>query len=126
MTGRPAPRRDGRRALGNRGEDVAALWYEGRGFEVLDRQWRCREGEIDLVLALGSMVVFCEVKTRTNSGFGTPAEAVTPVKQRRIRLLATRWLDAHPQHRGELRFDVAAITWARGASPEVEIIPGAF
>lgn len=110
-----------RRALGAHGEGRAARWYEARGYTVLDRNWRCREGELDLVLARGRTVVFCEVKTRSSTAYGTPAEAVTRTKQLRIRRLAMRWLDEHAARAGSLRFDVACVL---GTS--VEIIESAF
>ncbi len=81
-----------RRALGARGEEQAAAWYVEQGYEVLARNWRCREGEIDLVCAKGRRLVICEVKTRSSAAYGHPAESVTPTKARRLRLLATRWL----------------------------------
>lgn len=109
------------REIGAQGERLAAAWYEERGYEVVDRNWRCREGELDLVLRLGRQIVFCEVKHRTGLGFGSPAEAVTRAKQQRIRHLAARWLqDAKPRH-GEIRFDVAAVL-----DGEVEVLEGAF
>ena len=114
--------------LGARGEELAASWYVGAGYSVLDRNWRCREGELDLVLARERLVVFCEVKTRTGAGFGVPAEAVTLAKQRRLRHLATRWLVERPAGEvwPDLRFDVACITLRPGAPPDVEIIEAAF
>ena len=115
----------GRRALGAHGERLAATWYETRGARVLDRNWRCREGEIDLIVAVegssGPVVVFCEVKTRSGTAFGTPAEAVTPAKQARIRRVAMRWLDQHPAHRGAIRFDVATVVAGR-----VTVLEAAF
>ena len=77
-----------------------ARWYADAGYRVLDRNWRCREGELDVVVARGSVLVFCEVKTRRSTAFGVPAEAVTVTKQRRLRTLAMRWLDAHPDSAG--------------------------
>jgi putative endonuclease len=120
-----ARRPDPRRHLGNVGEDAAAAWYRDRGFEVLARNWRVREGEIDLVVRRGSTIVFCEVKTRSSDRFGLPSEAVTPVKQRRLRTLAMLWLGAHPGTRGELRFDVASVTPA-GETPAVDVVENAF
>lgn len=116
----PAGRRT---ALGTAGEEAAAAWYCSAGYQILARNWRCREGELDLVVRQGPILVFCEVKTRTTDRFGTPAEAVTPAKQRRLRRLATRWLqEADPRPRpGVIRFDVAAV---RGSL--VEVIPAAF
>jgi putative endonuclease len=97
------------RALGAAGEAAAAAWYEARGYRVLARNWRCREGELDLVLAHGGTVVFCEVKARSSAAFGVPAEAVTRTKQQRIRLLATRWLESSGARPKALRFDVACV-----------------
>ena len=111
----------GRRALGARGEALAARWYEAHGYTVVARNWRCRAGEIDLVLARGRTVVVCEVKTRSSTAYGTPAEAVTPAKQLRLRRLALRWLDENEVRRGPLRFDVACVV-----GNSVEVIESAF
>jgi putative endonuclease len=97
------------RAVGAAGEAAAVAWYEARGYQVLARNWRCREGELDLVLAQRGTIVFCEVKARTSAAFGLPAEAVTRTKQQRIRLLATRWLEATGTRPTTLRFDVACV-----------------
>ncbi|HEY6531831.1 MAG TPA: YraN family protein [Acidimicrobiales bacterium] len=111
----------GRRALGARGEGLAARWYEAHGYVVLARNWRCREGEIDLVLARGRQVVVCEVKTRTSTAYGTPAEAVTRTKQLRIRRVAMRWLDEQEVRPSGLRFDVACVMGSA-----VDVIEAAF
>ncbi len=111
---------DRRRALGAHGEALAAAWYEARGYEVIDRNWRVREGEIDLVLERGREIVFCEVKTRSSTAFGYPVEAVTATKQRRLRKLAALWLSTTGR-RGSLRFDVASVM-----DDEVEVIEAAF
>ena len=95
--------------LGNRGERIAAAHLIDSGLRVLDRNWRCREGELDIVAREGNALVFCEVKTRRATGFGHPVEAVTPRKQRRLRTLAQRWLAAHDEHAPELRFDVVGV-----------------
>ena len=111
-----------RRALGASGEERAASWYEEHGYRVLARNWRCRDGELDLVVAHGRTVVFCEVKTRTSDAFGTPAEAVGHAKRARIRGLAARWLDGEAPFRPVgIRFDVVAI---QGTT--LEVIEGAF
>jgi len=108
--------------LGRTGEALAAGWYTSQGYDVLARNWRCRDGELDLVVARGRFVVFCEVKTRSSERFGTPAEAVTRQKQMRIRRLAARWIeDAAPGRPRAIRFDVACVM--DGA---VEVIQGAF
>jgi putative endonuclease len=116
---------DARRDLGTRGEDAVADWSEERGYVVASRNWRVREGELDLVLQRGRTVVFCEVKTRRGDAFGTPFEAVTITKQRRIRTLAVRWLSEHRVRARELRFDVAAVR-ERETGVTVDVIEAAF
>ena len=115
---------DQRRALGAAGEAAVAAWYTAAGYEVLDRNWRCREGELDLVVRRDQVIVFCEVKTRRNDAFGAPVEAVTAQKQRRLRTLAVRWLGEQGGG-GELRFDVASVRPGRGRL-EVEVLEDAF
>lgn len=112
-----------RQRLGVAGEDRAAAWYRSQGYVVLARNWRCRDGELDLICAKGHQVVICEVKTRSSLAFGHPAEAVTATKQHRIRGLASRWLsEGDPPFRPhEVRFDVAAVL-----PGEVSIIEAAF
>ena len=88
---------------------------------MLDRNWRCDSGELDLVVTRDGLVVFCEVKARASERFGPAAAAVDARKQRTLRGLATRWLTAHPGRREGIRFDVATVTGTR-----VEIIPSAF
>ena len=96
-------------ALGSHGERIAAAYLTGSGLTVLDRNWRCREGELDIVARDGDALVFCEVKTRRGVGYGLPVEAVTFAKQRKLRVLAQRWLAAHDEHALELRFDVVGV-----------------
>ena len=111
-----------RAALGAAGEAAAARWYETGGYTIVARNWRCRDGELDLVVAKGRLYVFCEVKTRTSDAFGLPAEAVTRQKQARIRRLAARWLEeAAPARPRSIRFDVASVQ-----DGVVEMIEGAF
>ena len=99
-----------------------AAWYRDHGYEVLARNWRCREGEIDLVLRDGRRFVFCEVKTRTTDAFGAPVEAVTRAKQMRLRRVAARWLeDEAPVRPREIRFDVASVL-----AGDIEVVQGAF
>jgi putative endonuclease len=104
---------DDRRRLGFTGEDAAVAWYVARGYEVVARNWRCRDGELDLVVRQGRVYVFCEVKARTTDAFGAPVEAITRTKQARIRRLAARWLDeAAPVRPREIRFDFASMLGA--------------
>src|SRR3954469_1570506 len=104
--------------LGRSGEDLAVAHLEADGFDVLDRNWRCREGEIDVVARDGAQLVVCEVKTRTGVGFGTPLDAVTPVKLTRLRRLALRWREQRglPWVR-DIRVDVIGIVQPRGGDP---------
>jgi putative endonuclease len=98
-----------RRLLGVEGEAAAARWYQAHGYEVVARNWRCAEGELDLVAKRGSTLVFCEVKTRSSDRFGSPAEAVTFARQRRLRGAALRYLASGESRAKHLRFDVAEV-----------------
>lgn len=126
----PAPRGsaapDPRRALGRRGEDLVADWYEAAGYRILARNWRSREGELDLVVSRGRTVVFCEVKTRRSTRFGAPVEAVTATKQRRIRTLALQWLATQSSPGVDLRFDVASVLFPSEGKPVVEVLEAVF
>lgn len=113
-------------ALGKRGEDVAAEYLAGTGLVVLSRNWRCREGEVDLIATDGERVVVCEVKTRSATGYGEPAEGVTPAKAARIRRIAAEWLRAHRVGWCEIRFDVVAVLVPQGGPVTVEHLKGAF
>ncbi len=98
-----------------------AEWYEHNGYQVVERNWRCREGELDLIVRKGRTYVFCEVKTRASDAFGAPQEAVTRTKQTRIRHLAARWLSEGTVRAVGIRFDVASVLAGR-----VEVLEGAF
>ena len=108
-------------ALGRFGEDVAARHLEDAGLQLLARNWRCRAGELDIVAwdPTDRCVVFCEVKTRSGSGYGTPAEAVTAAKGRRLRRLAAVWLAQGQGPRGDVRFDVVEVLRDRQAPLQV-------
>ena len=109
------------RSLGAAGEEMAAAWYLARGYSIVCRNWRCRDGELDLVVRRGQELVFVEVKARRTSRFGLPAEAVTPAKQQRLRRLAVRYLQDTGARGGRLRFDVVAILGGT-----LEVIEAAF
>jgi putative endonuclease len=123
---RSAARPDPRRALGTRGEMAVARWYEDQGYQVIERNWRCREGELDLVLERGRVVVFCEVKTRRSDRFGAPVEAVTHKKRRRLRVLAAKWLDERQAAVRDLRFDVASVSPGADGQFVIEVLESAF
>ncbi len=99
-----------RRAVGAYGERLAERHLNEQGLVVLARNWRCGDGEIDLILRDGDDVVFCEVKTRRSDTYGTPAEAVSRTKVQRLRRLAARWLTETPVRPKEVRFDVVAVS----------------
>jgi putative endonuclease len=98
------------RAVGAHGERLAEQHLTEQGLVVLARNWRCPDGEVDLILRDGCDVVFCEVKTRRGTQFGTPAEAIGPDKVRRLRRLAARWLAESSVRPREVRFDVVAVS----------------
>jgi putative endonuclease len=112
------------RALGAYGERVAARHLIGRGMVVLDRNWRCREGELDLVLRDGAVLVACEVKTRTSLAHGSPHEAVTDAKLARLQGLLQRWLRDHDVHPAETRVDLVAVLRPRRGPALVEHVRG--
>jgi putative endonuclease len=121
-------------ALGRYGEDVAARHLVAAGLIVLARNWRCREGEVDIVATEGDVLVMCEVKTRRGVGFGTPLDAVTAVKAARLRRLAVRWLsdrrsscsEGELVRFSEIRFDVVSVLRPLSGPAVVEHLRGAF
>ncbi|WP_270888618.1 YraN family protein [Pedococcus sp. 5OH_020] len=100
---------DPRRALGQYGERLAARYLRDCGLSILDRNWRCAHGEIDLVARDADCLVFCEVKTRRSERFGAPVEAVDRRKAARLRRLAAAWLQEHEVRPGRIRIDVIGI-----------------
>lgn len=111
-------------AVGRYGEDVAARYLAGEGWDVVDRNWRGTAGEIDIVALQGQDLVVVEVKTRTGDGFGHPAEAVTPAKLARLRRLTAQWLAAHDLHPRSVRIDVIAVRTSRSGPARVEHLTG--
>jgi putative endonuclease len=111
---RQAPSNDPRQRLGRQGEQLAAEHLERLGFTILERNYRSRWGELDLVAFDGHTLVFCEVKTRRRGRFGAPAlEAVHPRKRAQVRRMAGSWLSDRPTHprAGTLRFDAIGVTY---------------
>lgn len=115
-------RRPDRRELGRLGENEAVRYLQMQGLTVIERNWRCREGEIDIVALddTGGCLVVVEVKTRTSEFFGRAVEAVTPVKARRLRVLAARWLADHPIATSQVRIDVVGVLAPPGAAISIE------
>lgn len=117
---------DRRAEVGRRGEAAAETTYVARGYRVVARNWRCRVGELDLVLARGQTLVICEVKTRRNTRFGGGFEAVDVRKRQKLRALAEVFL--HQAHAVPLsvRFDVASVWLRADGSTAVEVFEDAF
>ncbi|MFD4420270.1 YraN family protein [Agromyces sp. NPDC058484] len=110
--------------LGRHGEQLAVDHLVGRGMTVLDRNWRCRLGEIDIVATDGRDTVFVEVKTRTSHDFGHPFEAITPVKLARLRRLAVAWCAATDAPVSRIRIDAVAVLAPAEAPALIEHLEG--
>lgn len=95
--------------LGRRGESLAVDYLAEAGMTLVERNWRCQQGEIDIVLRDGDETVFVEVKTRSSAAFGHPLEAITATKLARLRRLAGAWCEAHPGQYRRIRIDAVAI-----------------
>jgi putative endonuclease len=124
-----------RGGLGRYGEEVAAAHLLAAGLTIVARNWRCSDGEVDIVALDGDVLVMCEVKTRRSVGFGTPLDAVTPAKAARLRRLALRWLTDQRVGAGslsefaryaEVRFDVVSVLRPLSGAMSVEHLRGAF
>jgi len=113
-------------ALGRYGENVAVAHLSDAGLEILARNWRCEEGEIDIVARDRGALVFCEVKTRSSTRFGAPAEAVSRRKADRLRRLAYLWLQDHPAFGADVRFDVVSVLRSDRGAAVVEHMRAAF
>jgi putative endonuclease len=111
-------------ALGRYGESVAARLLTDQGMVVLDRNWRCDAGEIDLVLREGEILVVCEVKTRTSDICGTPHEAITAAKLDRLNRLALLWAEAHGIRPPQTRIDLVAVHRPRRGASRVDHVRG--
>lgn len=113
-----------RSALGAYGEALAARHLRDRGMVVLDRNWRCDLGEVDLILRDGRVLVFCEVKTRSSLAYGSPLEGVTEQKAARLRRLAARWLADHDWRPRDIRLDLVGVLVPATGRAQVEHVPG--
>jgi putative endonuclease len=115
-----------RAEIGALGEQLAAEYLTGLGLAVLARNWRCRWGELDLIVAdaVARTVVFVEVKTRTGDQFGGVAQAVTPAKVRRLRRLAGLWLAGQDGSWAAVRVDVIGVRIGRRRTPDITHLRG--
>ncbi|HSF19973.1 MAG TPA: YraN family protein [Vicinamibacteria bacterium] len=112
--------------LGRLGESVAARELERRGYQIVERRWRSRLGEIDIVARDGETLVVVEVKARSGEDYGPPADAVDAVKQRRLVRLAKAYLRARRLGEPRVRFDVVGVRFPSGEAPRVEVLRNAF
>jgi putative endonuclease len=110
--------------LGRLGEQLAAEYLQQAGIRILDRNWRCAEGELDIVAAERRVLVACEVKTRSGLGFGSPLEAISRRKQVRLRRLAISWIRAHGVLFDEVRIDVIGLVRDRAGHFTIEHVRG--
>lgn len=110
----------GKDEVGRTGEEIARAWLSRRGMQILDANWRCPLGELDLVVLDGDELAFVEVKTRTSTAYGHPAEAVTARKLARLRKLAGAWVAEHEVHASGMRIDVVAVLRSPGEPTRVE------
>lgn len=118
-------RRTQRRQAGDQAEEAAVGLLEGRGYRILDRNYLCREGELDIVAEQGPVVCFIEVRMRSTATWGDPALTVSHAKQRRIVKAALRYLFAHDLRDRMIRFDVVSVL-GRADQAVLEHIPNAF
>ncbi len=112
--------------LGRRGEELAASFLVNEGYTILDRNWRCPQGEIDLVAFDGNETVFVEVKTRSSVAFGHPLEAITTLKLARLRRLAAAWCAEHEGNHDRIRIDAIAVIAPRHGTPQIEHLKRVF
>ena len=111
-------------ALGAYGEAVAERHLVDAGMVVLDRNWRCSAGEVDLVLREGGVLVICEVKTRSSDRCGAPVEAVTPAKVRRLQRLSRLWMEQHGVRASDVRIDMVGVLRPRRGPAQIDHVRG--
>jgi putative endonuclease len=115
---------DQRKHTGRQGEDIATSFLTGKGYQIIQRNWRCAAGELDLIAMDGHALVFVEVRTRSGSRFGPAEASITPAKQTRLIELAQTYLQEHPALTSNWRIDVVAIQLGRGL-PQINHIENA-
>ena len=112
--------------LGRRGEQLATSYLEGKRYVIIERNWRCPLGEIDIVASIGGTLAFVEVKTRSGVDFGHPFEAITVHKLARLRRLAGAWCEAHPGRYDRIRIDAIAVIAPRSGPVSIEHLEGVY
>lgn len=122
----PGTRRPLHLRVGARGEDAACERLEASGYRILARNYRCPYGEIDIVATDGPVLVFAEVKTRSSAAFGSPRDAVTAAKRRKLARSASHYMLAHREQECAYRADIIEVALLRGAVAAVRHLPGAF
>ena len=123
LTPNPAPFRS---SLGNRGETAACRFLKENGYEILEKNYKCKIGEIDVIARRQGRLAFIEIKTRTSAHFGTPQEAVDHRKQEKIFKVAQWYLKEKKLEKTPVAFDVVAVLWREGQKPGMRLIPDAF
>jgi putative endonuclease len=111
--------------VGKYGEELAARYLAKAGFAILERNWRCELGEIDIVARDGTALVVCEVKTRRGLNYGSPLESITYRKLSTLRQLLGRWLQEHDLRPAEVRIDIVAVLLPHNAAPTIDHLRGA-
>jgi putative endonuclease len=111
-------------ALGRHGEELAAEYLQQSGLRVLDRNWRCDQGEIDIIAVERRVLVACEVKTRSSERFGTPLESISRAKLKRLRRLAILWVVAHGVLFDEIRVDAVGVLRTASGVFTIELARG--
>lgn len=111
-------------ATGHEGESLAVAYLQQRGFTILARNWRCREGELDIVANDGDAIVAVEVKTRRGLGYGAPLESITYLKARRLRRLLALWLRERNRNARRIRIDAVGIILRNEREPQIQHVEG--
>ena len=112
--------------LGRRGETLAAEHLAALGYRLIERNWRCPQGEVDLILEDGDVLVFAEVKTRSSLTFGHPLTAITTLKLARLRRLAAAWCDEHAGRHDRVRIDAVAVLAPMSGPAQIDHLRGVF
>mgnify|MGYP006271709997 CR=1 FL=1 len=112
------------REIGTKGEECASQYLQDLGYQILDRNWRTKRGELDIVAMRESTLVFCEVKTRTSKVCGLPSESVSKTKIQHLKTVALEWLNSNQVNRSGIRFDVIAVLIEPTTAPQISHIQG--